>query len=135
MHMCHIYCKIKQCIHGDDKSYKLIKIVHVCGKWMVEMKYSFNASLSLLDLDNMRTWLYLFIYFFSLDLHVSNFFSTLGPSWVLFLSLPFFYFFIQPMPIFRDNMESEIISWSFILQMDEMELLTSSVEVQLLACT
>ena len=46
MHLCHIYCKIKQWIHADDKSYKLIKIVHVCGKWMVEMKYSFNASLS-----------------------------------------------------------------------------------------
>jgi hypothetical protein len=29
MHLCHIYCKIKQWIHADDKSYKLIKIVHV----------------------------------------------------------------------------------------------------------
>ena len=38
MHLRHIYCKIKQWIHGDDKSYKLIKIVQVCGRWMVEMK-------------------------------------------------------------------------------------------------
>ena len=48
MHLCHIYCKIKQRIHGDDKSNKLIKIVHICGRWMVEMemKYSFYESLS-----------------------------------------------------------------------------------------
>ena len=52
MHLCHIYCKIKQRIHGDDKSHKLIKIVHICGRWMVDggnrMKYSFYESLSLL---------------------------------------------------------------------------------------
>ena len=36
MHLCHIYCKIKQRIHGDDKSHKLIKIVHICGRWMME---------------------------------------------------------------------------------------------------
>ena len=35
MHLCHIYCEIKQWIHGDDKSNKLIKIVHMCGRWMV----------------------------------------------------------------------------------------------------
>ena len=46
MHLCHIYCKIKQRIHGDDKSNKLIKIVHKCGGWVVEMKYSFYESLS-----------------------------------------------------------------------------------------
>ena len=48
MHLSHIYCKIKQRIHGDDKSHKLIKIVHICGRWMVEMemKYSFYESLS-----------------------------------------------------------------------------------------
>ena len=52
MHLCHIYRKIKQWIHGDDKSHKLIKIVHICGRWMVDggdgMKYSFYESLSLL---------------------------------------------------------------------------------------
>ena len=47
MHLCHIYCKIKQWIHGDYKSHKLIKIVHMCGRWMVEMGYSFYGSLSL----------------------------------------------------------------------------------------
>ena len=41
IHLCHIYCKIKQWIHGDDKSNMLIKIVHMCGRWMVEMEYSF----------------------------------------------------------------------------------------------
>ena len=46
MHLCHIYYKIKQRIHGDDKSHKLIKIVHICGRWMVEMEYSFYESLS-----------------------------------------------------------------------------------------
>jgi len=36
MHLCHIYCKIKQRIRGDDKSNKLIKIVYICGRWMVD---------------------------------------------------------------------------------------------------
>ena len=36
MHLCHIYCKIKQWIHEDDKSHKLIKIVQICGRWMME---------------------------------------------------------------------------------------------------
>ena len=48
MHLCHIYCKIKQWIYGDNKSYKLIKIVYKCRRWMVEMKYSLCGSLSLL---------------------------------------------------------------------------------------
>ena len=46
MHLSHIYCKIKQWIHGDDKSHKLIKILHMCGRWMVQMKYFFYESLS-----------------------------------------------------------------------------------------
>ena len=46
MHLCHIYRKIKQWIHGDDKSHKPIKIVHIFGRWMVEMEYSFFESLS-----------------------------------------------------------------------------------------
>ena len=45
-HLCHIYCKIKRRNHVDDKSNKLIKIVHICGRWMVEMEYSFYESLS-----------------------------------------------------------------------------------------
>ena len=36
MHLCHIYYKVKQRIHGEDKSNKLIKIVHICGRWMVD---------------------------------------------------------------------------------------------------
>ena len=46
MHLYHMYCKIKQRIHGDDESHKLIKIVHICGMWKVEMEYSFYESLS-----------------------------------------------------------------------------------------
>jgi len=36
MHLCHIYCKIKQRICGGDKSNKMIKIVYMCGRWMVD---------------------------------------------------------------------------------------------------
>jgi len=82
MHLHHIYCKIKQQIHGDDKSHKLIKIVHMCGRWMVEMEYSFYGSLSLLYLDNMRTWLYYYRFFFLGLSCVQLFFATLGPSCV-----------------------------------------------------
>ena len=39
MHLCHRYCKIIQRIHGDDISNKVIKIVHVYERWMVEMEY------------------------------------------------------------------------------------------------
>src|SRR6185437_6889903 len=46
MHLCHIYCKIKQYIDRDYKSNKLIKIVHICGLWMVKIEYSFYESLS-----------------------------------------------------------------------------------------
>ena len=80
MHLCHIYCKIKQRIHGDDKSNKLIKIVHICGRWMMECNTPF-MNLSLLYLDNMRTWLYIFFHFF-MDIDVSIFFFFLGhASW------------------------------------------------------
>jgi len=66
MHLCHIYCKIKQWIHEDDKSHKLIKIAHICGRWMVEMEWNTPfMNLSLLYLDNMRAWLYISFFFFS----------------------------------------------------------------------
>ena len=69
MHLCHIYCKIKQRIHGDDKSHKLIKIVHICGRWMVDggngMKYSFYESLSpLLGYhDDMAIYIFFILFF------------------------------------------------------------------------
>jgi len=66
MHLCHIYCKIKQKIHGDNKSNKLIKIVHISGRWMVKMEYSFYESLSLF-FNSMRTWQY--DYFFHSFFH------------------------------------------------------------------
>ena len=76
MHLCHIYCKIKQRIHGDDKSNQLIKIVHICGRWMMECNTPF-MNLSLLYLDNMRTWLYIFFSFvFFMDIDVSIFFGS-----------------------------------------------------------
>ena len=88
MHLCHIYCKIKQQIHGDNKSNKLIKIVHICGRWMMECNTPF-MNLSLLYLDNMRTWLYMYIYFFLslffMDIDVSIFLGH--ASWACHLSL------------------------------------------------
>ena len=80
MHLRHIYCKIKQRIHEDDKSHKLIKIVHICGWWLVDggngMKYSFYESLSPLfgQHEDMAIYIYIIIYFF-MDIDVSIFFS------------------------------------------------------------
>ena len=86
-HLCHIYCKIKQWIHGDDKSHKLIKIVHICGRWMMECNTPF-MNLSLLYLDNMRTWLYIFFSFiFFMDIDVSIFFGSCFLGMPSFLSL------------------------------------------------
>ena len=105
MHLCHIYCKIKQRIHGDDKSHKLIKIVHICGRWMMEWNTPF-MNLSLLYLDNMRTWLYIF--FFS-----SPFFHghwCVHFFWVMLLGHAIFSlsFFNSPCLIWR-ILEREII--------------------------
>ena len=107
MHLCHIYCKIKQRIYGDDKSNKLIKIVHIYGRWMMEWNTPF-MNLSLLYLDNMRTWLYIYISFFLLflffmDIDVSIFFGS------CFLGMPsFFLFFDSPCLIWK-ILEREII--------------------------
>jgi hypothetical protein len=46
MHLFHIYCKIKDWIHGDGTSYKLIKIVQVYRKRILKIKDSFYESLS-----------------------------------------------------------------------------------------
>jgi len=51
------FCKIKLWIHGDDKSYKLIKIAHICERWMMKMKHSFYESL--IYLEDTRAWLYI----------------------------------------------------------------------------
>ena len=82
--------KIKQWIHEDDKSQKLIKIVHICGRWMMEWNTPF-MSLSLLYLDNIRTWLYYCIsFFFFLDLCVRFFWGQ--ASWACHLSLSLFFY-------------------------------------------
>ena len=72
MHLCHIYCKIKQQIHGDNKSNKLIKIVHI---WKVDdgMKYSFYESLSPLFGYHEDMAIYIFFLFFFMDIDVSIF--------------------------------------------------------------
>ena len=102
-----LYCKIKQRIHGDDKSHKLIMIVHVCGRWMMEWNTPFmnlSLSLSLLYLDIMRTWLYrylflLFLFFFSWTLMCPFFLGH--ASWACHL-------FFSPCLIWR-ILEREII--------------------------
>ena len=89
MHLCHIYCKIKQRIHREDKSNKLIKIVHICGRWMVDggngMKYSFYESLSPLFGYHEDMAIYIFFLFF-MDIDVSIFFGS------CFLGMPSFLF-------------------------------------------
>jgi hypothetical protein len=69
MHLFNIYCKIKDWIHGDNISYKLTKIVHVYGKWMIKIKDSFYETLSPLFERHEDMAI------FFLDLHVSIFFS------------------------------------------------------------
>ena len=80
MHLRHIYCKIKQWIHGDDKSHKLIKIVHMCGRWMVEMEYSFYRSLSLpfIWITQGHGYIILYILFFLGPSCVQIFFFNAG---------------------------------------------------------
>ena len=74
MHLHHIYCKIKQQIHGDDKSHKLIKIMIMCGRWKWNTPF---MDLPPFYLGNMRTWLYCCIYSFFLGPScVQIFFNT-----------------------------------------------------------
>ena len=91
MHLYHIYRKIKQWIHGDDKSHKLIKIVHICGRWMVDggkgMKYSFYESLSPLFGYHEDMAIYIFFLFFFMDIDVSIFFGSCFLGMPSFLSL------------------------------------------------
>jgi hypothetical protein len=79
MHLFHIYCQIKDWIHGDDTSYELIKIVQVYGKWMMKIKDSFCESLSPL-FGGHGTWLS-----FS-----SLFFPFFMPLWPFFIGTYFF---------------------------------------------
>ena len=101
MHLCHIYYKIKQRIHGDDKSNKLIKIVHICGRWMVEMEWNtpfMNLSLSFIWITWGHGYIYIFFssLFFFMDIVVSIFFLLLflgHASWACHL-FSFFLFLI-----------------------------------------
>src|SRR6185503_16104993 len=93
MHLCHIYCKIKQRIHRDDKSHKLIKIVHICGRWMVDgengMKYSFYESLSPLFGYHEDMAIYIYSSFFSWTLMCPFFLGSCFLGMPSFLSLFF----------------------------------------------
>ena len=89
MHLCYMYWKIKQRIHGDDKSHKLIKIVHVCGRWMAEMEYSFYESLS--PLFGLHEDIAMYVYFFSWTIMCPKFlfFWVMLLGHAIFLSLFF----------------------------------------------
>ena len=87
MHLCHLYCKIKHWIHGDDISYKLIKIVQVCGRWLIKIKDSFYESLSPLFGYHEDMAIKIFFLFF-MDNDVSIFFRS------CFLGMPSFLFFL-----------------------------------------
>ena len=112
MHLCHIYCIIKQWIHGDDKSHKLIKIVHICGRWMVDggngIKQSFYESLSPLFGYHEDMAIYIFFLFFSWTL-MCPFFFFFSFFWVMLLGHAIFslFFFGQPMPHLKDTRERE----------------------------
>ena len=103
MHLRHIYCKIKQRIHEDDKSHKLIKILHMCGRWKWNTPL---MNLSLLYFDNMRTWLNIF---FSLSLLPFFSWMLMCPFfWVMLLGHAIFLFFGQPMPHLKDTRERSL---------------------------
>ena len=92
MHLSHIYCKIKQWIHGDDKSHKLIKIMRICERWMVEMQWNTPfINLSLLYLDIMRTWLYIFFFSFFHGHWCVLFFFFFSSFWVMLLEHAIFF--------------------------------------------
>ena len=78
-------------IHADDKSYKLIKIVYACGKWMVDDQNKILLAWIPLSfyLNDMRSWLYYYLVFssFLLDIHVSIFWVVL--LWHTIFSLLF----------------------------------------------
>ena len=99
MHLCHIYCKMKQRIHGDDKSHKLIKIVHIYdGGWWNEILLLW-ISLSFI----WTTWGHGYIYFF------------LFVSWTLMC--PFFFIFgscFLGMPSFLFFLNSPCLIWRIL---------------------
>ena len=99
MHLCHIYCKIKQRIHRDDKSNKLIKTVHICGRWMVDGGNEILLlwiSLSFIWTTLGHGYIYYFLFFF-MDIDVSIFFGSCFLGMPSFLSL----FFNSPCLIWR----------------------------------
>jgi hypothetical protein len=107
MHLFHIYYKIKNWIHGDDRSYELMKIVQVYGKWMMKI-YPF-MKLSPLYLEDIRTWLSLLLLFLSCPFSM-YFFLVFNSCLSFSLDTPL-----------RSTGERDYCIWSFILWMDGME--------------
>ena len=104
LHLCHIYCKIKQRIHGDNKSNKLIKIVHKYGRWMV-MEYSFYESLSFIWITWGHGYIYISIYIYIFFSSVSFFHGhwCVHFFWVMHLghAIFFLFFFDSPCLIWK----------------------------------
>ena len=115
MHLCHIYCKIKQWIHGDDKSHKLIKIVHICGWWMMEcntplMNLWISLSFIWITWGHSYIIVYLFFLFFFMDIDTSIFF--LGhASWACHLL--FFFFLDSSCPIWEISGRERSLNMEF----------------------
>ena len=87
-------CTCVTYIAKSSNGHKLIKIVHICVRWMVDggngMKYSFYESLSPLFGYHEDMAIYIFSLFFFMDIDVSIFFFSFF-SWTLMC--PFFLFF------------------------------------------
>jgi hypothetical protein len=124
----HIYIlQTKNWIHGDDRSYELIKTVHVFGKWMTKIKHFFHEYLCPLfgkhkdmaiDLLLFFSWTYMCAIFF-------NTWTFMCP-YIFFLFLSFFE---RTCPFCNNTGERDHYTWSFILWIHGMEYLTSSIEV------
>jgi hypothetical protein len=127
----HIYIYIlqtKNWIHGDDRSYELIKTVHVFGKWMTKIKHSFHEYLCPLFGKHKDMAIDLLL-FFSWTFMCAIFFSILGPSCAHIFFFLFLSFFERTCPFCNNTGERDHYTWSFILWIDGMEYLTSSIQV------
>ena len=105
----HMYCKVKDRIQRESKSYNQIKMCTCidCDGWNGN---SFcMISLYINSLESMAIFFSFFFLFF-MDLHVPIFFLILGPSCVHFFSR-------YPMPLFfnKNWRETNTYSGAFIL--------------------
>ena len=124
MHLRHIYYKIKHWIHGDDMSYKLINIVHMCGRWMMKIQYSFYEFMSLFERhEDMR-----FIYSWTFICRFFHAWTIMGPP---SLSPSLSSFFEYPMSLSRNTRErSSNMKFYFVAGWNGI----ANVECRKLAC-